>query len=143
VRLVGMLLKLSMTSTLNHRSTTELDPHRGRLESKNIRNRMHRPQHQIMLNHIIDSTLLKHKQNCSVCNKLFTSCNCHFLALCINPFHPYSLLQPYVAFLCVSKDLYNIMQLLGVSNWPNINVEMLWSNSFQTNNKVLFKVDIN
>ena len=35
------------------------------------------------------------------------------------------------------------MQLLGVSNWPNINVEMLWSNNFQTNNKVLFKVDIN
>jgi hypothetical protein len=47
------------------------------------------------------------------CNKLFTSCNCHFLALCINPFHPYSLLQPYVFvfFLCVSKDLHRIIQL--------------------------------
>jgi hypothetical protein len=61
---VGMLLKLSMTSTLNHRSTTDRDTHRSPLESKNIRNRMHRPQHQTMLNHIIDCTLLKH-------NKLF------------------------------------------------------------------------
>ena len=42
-------------------------------------------------------------------------------------------------FLCVSKDLYSIIQIIGVSSWPNINVEMVWSNSFQTKfNKHVF-----
>jgi hypothetical protein len=36
--IITLHIKLSMTSTLNHRSTTHLDPHRGSLESKNIRN---------------------------------------------------------------------------------------------------------
>ena len=37
-----------------------------------------------------------------------------------------------LVFLCVSKDLYSIIQIIDVSSWPNINVEMVWSNSFQT-----------